>query len=254
MSKEKAPALPFYVSDYISDLEVQAMDPMEEYCYLRMIFFCWREISIPDDLDTLSKLCKGTIPSENVLAKFVKKNGKLFHKKLHEIRRKKSKYIQTCALGGRRSAHKRKNNKVVNPPTVDLNSTSSGLNDHLQVKPNISFSISSSISNKPPISPNGGNGNGAMLRKFETFWQAYPRHEAKQNAMKSFQKLNPNEQLMSVMIPWIERAKRSEQWQDLSKVPHAATWLNQRRWEGDTPPMQQQPTDTSKPYRPDDIT
>jgi hypothetical protein len=38
------------------------------------------------------------------------------------------------------------------------------------------------------------------------------------------------------MLKWLDRGKRSEQWQDRTKIPHPATWLNQRRWEADPPP------------------
>lgn len=79
-------------------------------------------------------------------------------------------------------------------------------------------------------------GKEKLSDRFDSFWSAYPRKEAKQNAWKSFQRLNPDDELMSVMIPWIGRACESEQWQDKSKIPHPATWLNQRRWEGDPPP------------------
>jgi len=79
-------------------------------------------------------------------------------------------------------------------------------------------------------------GKGKIAERFNLFWSAYPRKEAKQNAWKAFQRLNPDDELMSVIIPWIGRACNSEQWQDKSKVPHPATWLNQRRWEGDPPP------------------
>ena len=31
----------------------------EEGCYIRLLAYCWREGSIPSDLDKLSRLCKG---------------------------------------------------------------------------------------------------------------------------------------------------------------------------------------------------
>jgi len=71
---------------------------------------------------------------------------------------------------------------------------------------------------------------------FALFWDAYPRKEAKQNAWKAFKKVLPDAQLMSAMIAWLKLACESEQWQDKSKIPHPATWLNQRRWEDDPPP------------------
>ncbi len=71
---------------------------------------------------------------------------------------------------------------------------------------------------------------------FARFWEVYPRHEAKQNAWKEFQKLNPDDELVSVMIPWIGLARESEQWQKEDKIPFASTWLHQKRWQDDPPP------------------
>ena len=66
---------------------------------------------------------------------------------------------------------------------------------------------------------------------FERFWKCYPRHTAKYNARKSFQKINPDEELLSKMIAAVERQKQSSQWQEERYIPHPATWLNQHRWE-----------------------
>lgn len=87
---------------------------------------------------------------------------------------------------------------------------------------------------------------------FVRFWEAYPRHEAKQNAWKSFLKLQPGEELLGVMISWLGAACKSEQWQDKTKIPHPATWLNQRRWEDDPPPMPK-PVKKSLLYHPDTV-
>jgi uncharacterized protein YdaU (DUF1376 family) len=142
MSKEKAPALPFYVSDYLSDLETQSMTPLEEYCYLRLIFFCWREVSIPTDIDVLKSLCKGVEPTEKVLRKFYVKNGKYLHKKLQNLRNKRRAFLAACKKGGKNSAHKRKHKKEKSTEQLPLRS----LDNYLQVNPNISFSFSSSYS------------------------------------------------------------------------------------------------------------
>ena len=72
---------------------------------------------------------------------------------------------------------------------------------------------------------------------FARFWSAYPRHTAKQTAEAAFRKLNPDERLLQIILTAIERQKVSPQWtKDGGQfVPHPATWLNQRRWEDETP-------------------
>lgn len=68
---------------------------------------------------------------------------------------------------------------------------------------------------------------------FDRFWKAYPRHEAKANALKAFEKLKPTEDLLQTMLRAIEKQKSTAQWQENGGqfIPHPATWLNQRRWE-----------------------
>lgn len=75
---------------------------------------------------------------------------------------------------------------------------------------------------------------------FLTFWTAYPRKAAKQDAIKAFEKLNLSHGSFGEVLAALESAKASEQWQrDEGKfIPHASTWLNGRRFEdeGHTPP------------------
>lgn len=76
---------------------------------------------------------------------------------------------------------------------------------------------------------------------FDRFWSAYPRKVAKPAARKKFDSLNPDEQLLEKMILAVERQKQSDQWmKDGGQfIPHPATWLNQRRWEDETPVIRQ---------------
>jgi hypothetical protein len=89
---------------------------------------------------------------------------------------------------------------------------------------------------------------------FETFWNAYSLKKAKQEAKKAFQKLHPSPELLALMLASIERQKKEKaallaagdfcpQW------PHAATWLNGRRWEDEsaTPRPQANGRPTSPP-------
>lgn len=75
--------------------------------------------------------------------------------------------------------------------------------------------------------------------KFNTFWTAYPRHVAKQNAIKAFAKLKPDDKLLAVILKDIEERKKTEAWQKNNGqfVPHPATYLNGRRWEDEAPSL-----------------
>lgn len=86
----------------------------------------------------------------------------------------------------------------------------------------------------------GGDADDAL---FTRFWLAYPRKKSKGNALKAWKKLRPSEQLVTVMLTAIERAKTSEQWRKDGGqyIPYPATWLNARGWEDEIETRTAQP-------------
>jgi hypothetical protein len=68
---------------------------------------------------------------------------------------------------------------------------------------------------------------------FDSFWEAYPKKQAKQDAIKAFNSINPDEELLKIMKDSIEKFKKTEYWteRDGKYIPLPATWLNKRRWE-----------------------
>lgn len=68
----------------------------------------------------------------------------------------------------------------------------------------------------------------ATLDSFDQFWESYPRKTAKANAQKSWAKINPDD--IPEIMAGLEKYKRCKQWQDVNYIPHAATWLNGKRW------------------------
>lgn len=66
---------------------------------------------------------------------------------------------------------------------------------------------------------------------FAEFWQEYPNHTAKAKAVTAWSKV-PAE-LHSEIMEALSVQKRSTAWtkDDGQYVPHAATWLNGKRWE-----------------------
>lgn len=98
-------------------------------------------------------------------------------------------------------------------------------------------SVSVSESDSVSVSSGSGSGSGGEEESFALLWAAYPRHEAKKPARKAFGRIGGVENgTLAAMLSWIDVAKRSLQWQDGTKIPHLATWLNQERWKDDPPP------------------
>ena len=70
-------------------------------------------------------------------------------------------------------------------------------------------------------------------QNFDLFYQNYPKKVAKQAALKSWQKLKPDDDLMAQIMRGLERWKQSTDWlkDNGQYIPYPATWLNGRRWE-----------------------
>lgn len=74
---------------------------------------------------------------------------------------------------------------------------------------------------------------------FDAFWSAYPRKTAKPQAAKAFARLRPDESLLAQMLSALALQSQSDQWQrDGGQfIPHASTWINNRRWEDQMPSL-----------------
>ena len=80
----------------------------------------------------------------------------------------------------------------------------------------------------------------ALSAAFDRFWELYPRHQGKEAARKTWEKLNPDAALLEIMLSALERQRASDQWRrDGGQfIPYPATWLNGRRWEDEPTPIQ----------------
>lgn len=68
--------------------------------------------------------------------------------------------------------------------------------------------------------------------RFADFWVLYPRKEAKAKASSAWKSAKADKDFDRIAAA-LARLKTSEQWtKDGGKfIPHASTWINQRRWE-----------------------
>ena len=82
--------------------------------------------------------------------------------------------------------------------------------------------------------------------RFELFWKAYPRGENKQGAIRAWDKLRPDDDLLRAMAMALKRQMATEDWQRGIGIPHASTWLNQRRWEDEQRDLPTPPADTGQ--------
>lgn len=98
-----------------------------------------------------------------------------------------------------------------------------------------------------PLTPQGGDGVRKRKRtqsapraapdwkpeRFAGFWDYYPQkgRRSKQRAMKAWDKLRPDDALIATIGLALKKLKATEEWQRGVGIPHAATFLNGRRWE-----------------------
>lgn len=79
-------------------------------------------------------------------------------------------------------------------------------------------------------------GDAGFDNSFEKFWSSYPKKIAKQQALKAWNKINPDEELTAEILASLEQQKRSVQWtkDNGQYIPYPATWLNGARWEDES--------------------
>jgi uncharacterized protein YdaU (DUF1376 family) len=244
-----SPAFQFYAAEYLADEHVQVMSLEEEGIYIRLMAYCWREGSIPSDMDKLSRLIgKGgsTSSISVVLERFNQhptEEGRMVHSRLEKERQKQAKWREKSSEGGKKSAEARsqkpKNEnkrRVVEPKP---NQSAKG-GDTLQS----SSSSSSSIESKENIKRNPGEeGLFANLppaepqinikAEFDRLYQLYPEHKGRKAALIAFEKVIKTKG--SGILQKIEDAilayKKFLIATPTRSAAHFSTWLNGDRWE-----------------------
>lgn len=122
------------------------------------------------------------------------------------------------------------NEKAINRQTTDKPGGKRPANDRQ--------TTSNKNNNIPPISPKGDEYSPAFLE----FWAVYPKKVGKGAAWRSFQKAKPGRDLLGLILKAVQEQRRTPSWtKDGGQyIPNPATWLNQRRWEDEVGPTQEE--------------
>jgi len=70
-----------------------------------------------------------------------------------------------------------------------------------------------------------------MIVTFNDFWFIYPRKTHKAEARKAWNKLKPSFAVKRDIEDNLNARAKAGEWQDKQFIPHAATYLNNERWE-----------------------
>jgi uncharacterized protein YdaU (DUF1376 family) len=226
----ESPAFQFYPADFLADANVEFMSNQERGCYIMLMCYCWREGSIPNDVEKIARLCREDGSAMAKLWQNIKpcftvamtEPGKLVHARLEKEREKQEKHRIERSMSGKKGAEslwnkrKKKHGSAMAKPMA---------------KPMAKDGSSSSSSSSS--SPTGLK-TTTYTPDFEIFWNAHPGGGSKAKAFESWQKISPTAELQAIILKAIETQKTWRQWQE-GFIQHGVTWLNQRGWEAKRP-------------------
>ena len=98
---------------------------------------------------------------------------------------------------------------------------------HISKPNNSTAKVPESRSKKRKLTPP----EPGQIESFERFYAAYPRHVDKQNALKSWIRLAPDEPLAEKIMAGVARYCEEKADSDPKYIKYPAAWLNGRRWE-----------------------
>lgn len=83
------------------------------------------------------------------------------------------------------------------------------------------------------VKPPKPKGVEVVPEAFLAFWARYPNRKGKQDAIRSWTKLAPDETLVAAIHAALDWQIKQPQWlkDGGAYAPHPSTWLNNRRWE-----------------------
>jgi len=200
----------FHIGDYAT--HTRHLNPIEDIAYRRLLdIYYLHERPLSDCLTTVARqinMREYESEVDLVLTEFFDHidGGYINRRADKEIEHYKAK-VEQASRAGRASAERR-----INGRSTDVQPTS----------------------NQEPITI-----NHISIDQFETFWKVYPKKTAKENAKKAWIKINPNDDLIAKITKAVKDQKLSEREQQF--IPHAATWLNAKRWEDEIAGTTQKP-------------
>ena len=200
----------FHIGDYAT--HTRHLTPIEDIAYRRLLdIYYLHERPLSDCLTTVARqinMREYEAEVDMVLTEFFDHvdGGYINRRADKEIEHYKAK-VEQASRAGKASAERR-----INGRSTDVQPTN----------------------NHKPIT-----NNHISIDQFETFWKIYPKKTAKENAKKAWLKIKPNDELIAKITKAVKDQKLSEREQQF--IPHAATWLNAKRWEDEVSGTTQKP-------------
>jgi uncharacterized protein YdaU (DUF1376 family) len=248
MAKEKAPAMPFYGREFYDDENVLVMDLQQQGAYMKLLWKCWSEGSIPADQEKIAAIIRvspAKLPP--IWAKlepcFIQAtDGRLVNRKVEEIREKRNTWLNKCSTSGKIGAEIKKQKRgtlkgTLEPPCKEPLADPSGAIQGI-ASDTQAFQFPVSSFPLPPIPP-----AAKTLEPTDPLWQAwdrfierYPNRIEVDHAAQIWLSMIDLGLVTDAMIPDIEagltRWVESDQWMrdDGRYIPSPVKWLRDKRW------------------------
>ncbi len=221
------PYMQFYVADYLAD--TQHLTTEEHGAYVLLIFSYWQtgKPLRADRLATVARLSNERwLGVEETLREFFHVVGQHWHHfridaDLDAVNSKSAKASDAGKASAKARALKKQQEANEKPTNVD---------ETLQLNGNhIDTDTDTDTDTKPLVTG---------VTDFESFWKLYPRKVSKSDALKSWNKINPDQQLMAKIYEGLTKYHASEDWaREAGKyIKHPATWLNHGCWNDEPKP------------------
>lgn len=212
----KDPAFLFYSSDFLTGTYTMTDEQVGKY--IRLLCLQHQHGHLLENHMVL--VCKTY--DKAIYDKFIQdENGLYYNERLEIETEKRQNYIDSRrsngVKGGRPSTNKNHKDSICKP----------------YGKPSNNHTENENVNENEDVIDSGND------YSFNRFWFAYPRKIAKADAQKAFKKINMTAALFDAILSSLEKWKKSKEWtKDGGQfIPHAATWLNGKRWEDEDNPI-----------------
>ena len=220
----------FHIGDYRSGTD--HLSDEEDLAYRRLLDLYYdTEEPLPNDLPQISRRIRFNERSttvERVLKEFFEltQKGWINARAEREIRGYK-RLKDVASRAGKASVEAKKAKKLSEIPTT----VEQPLNDRSTNQEPVTSNHEPIKDLNPLVSP--ATRPPDYTESFAQFWAIYPRHVAKQAALKAWKKVAPQNGLVETILQAVRVQRSGADWQrdDGQYIPHPATWLNQHRWE-----------------------
>lgn len=213
-------AIHLHIGDYLRDTE--GLTGSQHGFYL--LLMCWYYGTgrpIPNDLQRVYRRVHAESLDERqavefVLTTFFRLEGPVWmHKRIEdELVKWREKTAQAQASANLRWEKAKQNNKKRNANAVNSHSEGNASR--------IPYPVSQ---DQHPCASNEA--------RFSVFWAKYPRRKSKKHAIKAWNRLNPNEELIEKIMRALQNAINSTDWKRENGrfIPYPASWLNAGGWD-----------------------